>query len=121
MVCPAHSATRVAGVRAYLSRHAVDGPISTVIARTTPNTALLKPSPHLIGQAVAAKSANPAECTLVGDQVTGILATRGARTHSIGYANKQGKIGSLTRAGADAVITSLAHLALALRASPEAS
>ena len=78
-------------VRAYLTRHALDGPISTVIARTSPDPALLKPSPHLIDQAVTANNATPAECTLVGDQVTDILATREAGTHSIGYANKPGK------------------------------
>jgi phosphoglycolate phosphatase len=105
-------------VHAYLTRHALDGPISTVIARTAPNPALLKPSPHLIDQAVTANNATPLECTLVGDQVTDIVATREAGTHSIGYANKPGKADQLIDVGADAIITSLAHLALALRARP---
>ena len=92
-----------------------------MIARSSPDPALLKPSPHLIDQAVAANNAVPAECTLVGDQVTDILATREAGTHSIGYANKPGKSQDLTDAGADAVITNLAHLALALRAHSQTS
>lgn len=108
-------------VHAYLTRHALDGPIGCVIARTTADPELLKPSPHLLHQAVTVNNADPAECTLVGDQVTDILATREAGTHSIGYANKPGKTHTL--AGADAVITSLAHLALALalalRARPQ--
>ena len=105
-------------VQTYLTRHALDGPIGCVIARTSPDPDLLKPSPHLLDQAITANNADPAECTLVGDQVTDILATREAGTHSIGYANKPGKTHTLADAGADAVITSLAHLALALRARP---
>ena len=67
-------------VRAYLARHALDGPISTVIARSSPDPALLKPSPHLIDQAVTANNAVPTGCTLASNQVTDILATREART-----------------------------------------
>ena len=106
-------------VHAYLTRHALDGPISTVIARSKPDPALLKPSPHLIDQAVTANKATPAECTLVGDQVTDILASYEAGTHSIGYANKPGKVEVLTDARADTIVTSLTHLALALRARPQ--
>jgi beta-phosphoglucomutase-like phosphatase (HAD superfamily) len=105
-------------VQAYLTSHALDGPIGCVVARTSPDPDLLKPSPYLLRQAVEANKADPTECTLVGDQVTDILATRQARTHSIGYANKPAKTRTLADAGADSVITSLAHLALALRARP---
>ena len=103
-------------VRAYLTRHALDGPISTVIARTSPDPSLLKPSPHLIDQAVTANNAIPAECTLVGDQVSDVHAAQEAGTRSVGYANRPGKARSLNDAGADVVLTSLAHLVLALRA-----
>ena len=108
-------------VHAYLTRHALDGPISTVIARTTPDPALLKPSPHLIDLAVTANNARPTQCALVGDQVTDILATREAGSYSIGYANKPGKSQDLTDAGADSVITNLAYLALAVRADSQTS
>jgi beta-phosphoglucomutase-like phosphatase (HAD superfamily) len=46
-------------VRAHLERHALDGPIGTVVARTSPDPALLKPSPYLIDQAITAKNATP--------------------------------------------------------------
>jgi phosphoglycolate phosphatase len=105
-------------VRAYLSRYALDGPIGTVIARTSPDPDLLKPCPHLLHQAITASHAEPADCALVGDQVSDIDAARQAGTHSIGYANKPGKTHSFTAAGAGAIITSLAPLALALRAHP---
>jgi phosphoglycolate phosphatase-like HAD superfamily hydrolase len=51
---------------------------------------------------------------MVGDQITDIDAARQAGTHSIGYANKPGKAETL----ANAIITSLGPLALALRARP---
>ena len=105
-------------VRAYLTRHALDGPISTVIARTSADPDLLKPCPHFLQQAIIASNAEPATCTLVGDQITDIDAARQAGTHSIGYANKPGKTDSFTDAGAEAIITSLAPLTLAFRAHP---
>jgi phosphoglycolate phosphatase len=103
-------------VRAYLSRHALDGPIGTVIARTSPDPTLLKPCPHLLEQAIIASGAEPDACALVGDQLSDIEAARYAGTHSIGYANKPGKTDSFNNAGAGAVITSLATLTLAIRA-----
>jgi HAD superfamily hydrolase (TIGR01509 family) len=105
-------------VRAYLARHALDGPIGIVIARTTPDPGLLKPCPHLLNEAIAASHADPAACALVGDRVSDIDAARQAGTHSIGYANKPGKTDSFADAHADAIITSLVPLALALRARP---
>ena len=61
-------------VHAYLTRHGLDDRISLVIARTSHDPALLKPSPHLITQAVETLDAEPGECTLVGDSVTDVQA-----------------------------------------------
>jgi phosphoglycolate phosphatase len=99
-------------VRAYLTRHALDGPVGVVIARTSPDPALLKPCPHLLHQAITATHADPASCALIGDQVSDIDAARQAGTHSIGYANKPRKADSFADAGVGA------PLALALRAHP---
>ena len=103
-------------VHAYLARHSLDDRISVVVARTNHDPALLKPSPHLITQAVDALDAEPGECTLVGDSVSDIQAARLAGVHSIGYANEPGRRESFTAAGAGAIIDSLADLALRLRA-----
>ena len=84
-------------VHAYLARHGLDDRISLVVARTSHDPALLKPSPHLITQAVEALDAEPGECTLVGDSVTDVQAARLASVHSIGYANKPGKRERLSR------------------------
>jgi phosphoglycolate phosphatase len=105
-----------AAVHTYLARHGLDDRISLVVARTDHDPAFLKPSPHLITQAVRALNAEPGECTLVGDSVTDIQAAHLASVHSIGYANQPGKRQRLTGARADAIIDSLADLALRLRA-----
>jgi phosphoglycolate phosphatase len=103
-------------VHSYLGRHGLDDRISLVVARTDHDPALLKPSPHLITQAVVALDAKPAECTLVGDSVTDIQGAHLASVQSIGYVNKPGKRERFTAAGAGAIINSLADLALRLRA-----
>lgn len=103
-------------VYAYLARHGLDDRIPLVIARTSHDPALLKPSPYLIEQAVRALNADLRECTLVGDSITDIQGARLARVESIGYADKPGKHQLLAQAGAGAVIFSLADLALRLRA-----
>jgi phosphoglycolate phosphatase len=105
-----------AAVHIYLARHGLDDRISLVVARTNHDPALLKPSPHLITQAVDALDAEPGGCTLVGDSVTDVQAARLASVQSIGYANQSGRRERLTVAGAGAIINSLADLALALRA-----
>jgi phosphoglycolate phosphatase len=105
-------------VGAYLTRHALDGPVGIVIARTSPDPHLLKPSPHFLQQAITASNADPDACTLVGDQLSDIDAARLAGTHSVGYANEPGKTDAFTDAGAGAIVTSLAPIALALRARP---
>jgi phosphoglycolate phosphatase len=105
-------------VRAYLARHALDGPITTVIARTSPDPTLLKPCPHLLQQAITAANTEPQTCALVGDQLSDIEAALHAGTHSIGYANEPGKAESFAAAGSDVVITSLTTLTLAIRARP---
>jgi phosphoglycolate phosphatase len=105
-----------AAVHSFLARHGLDDRISLVVARTNHDHALLKPSPHLITQAVHALDAEPRVCTLVGDSVTDVQAARLASVQSIGYANQPGKGERLTAAGAGAIINSLADLALRLRA-----
>jgi HAD-hyrolase-like protein len=56
----------------------------------------LKPSNHLVGQAMLALDAPPWSTTLVGDSVNDIQAARSAEVHTIGYANKPGKLQALT-------------------------
>ena len=103
-------------VQTYLTRHGLDDRIGPVFARTSHDPALLKPSPHLIDEAVQVLNADPAATALVGDSITDIEGSRLAGIDSIGYANKPGKFDRMAAAGAGAVITTLAQLALTLRA-----
>ncbi len=105
-------------VRAYLALHGLDDRIELVAARTSSDPALLKPSPHLINQAITGLGAPPRQCVLIGDSATDMQAADLAGTDSIGYANKPGKHARLTEAGAGAVVSSLAELVLSLRARP---
>ncbi len=103
-------------VRSYLALHGLDDRIDLIAARTSPDPALLKPSPHFISQAITGLRAQPGECVLIGDSTTDIQAANRAGIASIGYANRPGKPASLTAAGATAVVTSLADLVLPIRA-----
>jgi phosphoglycolate phosphatase len=105
-------------VQLYLTRHGLDDRTGPVFARTSHDPALLKPSPHLIDKAVQALNADPAATALVGDSITDIEGSRLAGIDSIGYANKPGEYKRMAAAHAGAVITSLADLALRLRARP---
>jgi HAD superfamily hydrolase (TIGR01662 family) len=105
-------------VRSYLARRGLDDRIELISARTSSDPGLLKPSPHLIQQAITGLSAPAAECVLIGDSTTDMQAASSAGIASVGYANKPGKDTSLAIAGATAIVGSLADVVLALRARP---
>ena len=105
-------------VDAYLDRHGLSDVFGLIAARTSADPALLKPHPHLIDEAVRRLDAAPAAAVLVGDSYTDIEAAERAGVASIGYANQPGKREHMTRLQAGAVITSMADLALSLRAHP---
>ena len=103
-------------VNAYLDRHSLSGGIRLVVARTSHDPSLLKPSPYLIDEAAGGLDAAPAATALVGDSFTDIEAAHSAGVASIGYANKPGKLEHMAQLQAGAVITSMADVALMLRA-----
>ncbi len=59
----------------------------------SPHSALLKPNPHLVNQAVRSLEVPPSNCTLIGGPLTDLCAAHTARTRAIGYANKPGNAG----------------------------
>jgi len=101
-------------VRTYLDLHDLNRFATIVSARTSSDPSLLKPSPFLVDQAVEQLHADPAACVLIGDTVTDVEAALAAGVRSIGHANKPGKADSLTSAGADAIVTTIDQIALAL-------
>jgi phosphoglycolate phosphatase len=106
-------------VNAYLEHHDLTEGITLVVARTSYDPALLKPSPYLIEEAVRGLGANRETTALIGDSYTDIEAARRAGVASIGYANKLGKEERMTVLGADAIITSMLQIALSIRARPK--
>lgn len=104
-------------VNAYLDRHGLLDNVALVVGRTSPDPELLKPNPHLIEEALSGLDAVPTVSALVGDSLTDIEAARRVGVTSIGYANKPGKHERMTQARAGVVITSMADLALWIRAS----
>ncbi len=103
-----------AAVEAYLRTHQLDHHVDLVVGRTQPDPALLKPSPYLVVRAMRALGADRYDCAFVGDTPSDVQSARAAGIRSIGYANKPGKLDRLMRAGADAIITTMADLATAL-------
>jgi phosphoglycolate phosphatase len=101
-------------VRTYLGLHGLDRFVPTVAARTSSDPSLLKPSPFLVDRAVEQLHTDPAACVLIGDTVTDIEAAKAAGVRSIGHANKPGKSETLKSAGADAIVTTIDQIALAL-------
>jgi phosphoglycolate phosphatase-like HAD superfamily hydrolase len=67
-------------------------------------------------EAVRCLDAALAATAIVGDSFTDIEAAHRAGVASVGYANKPGKREGMTELDAGAVITSMADLALSLRA-----
>jgi beta-phosphoglucomutase-like phosphatase (HAD superfamily) len=103
-------------VQTYLTRHGLADRTGPILARTSNDPTLLKPSPYLIERAVQVLGADSSTTALVGDSVTDIEGSHVAGIASIGYANKPGKYESMKIAGAGAIISTLADLALEARA-----
>lgn len=101
-----------AAVESYLTAHSLctDRFQQTVFARTSPDLSLLKPSPHLLNQAVAERQFNPATCLFVGDSVTDIVASRAAGIPVLAYANRPEKVERLAGYAPDGMITSMREL-----------
>ncbi len=98
---------------AYLAAHDLGGYVHAVSAGTTPDPAKLKPEPYLVRQAIQALTADAAECVVIGDSVSDVIAAHAARIKAIGYTNKPGKVDQLRSAGADAVTDSMTAIAQA--------
>jgi HAD superfamily hydrolase (TIGR01662 family) len=103
-------------VRSYLDAHGLASQVALVAARTDSDPAKLKPSLYLIEQATKALGISPAECAMVGDSIADIDAALNAGTRAIGYAPVQADADRLTKAGAQAIVSTMANLTLRLRA-----
>lgn len=104
------SNTAESAILLYLGSHHLNPYMDGVFGRVSSNPSLLKPSPHLVIEALRRLQADPTTTILVGDQPTDIESARRAGIASIGYANKPGKDERFRAAGATAIVTHITDL-----------
>lgn len=104
-------------VRAFLMLHELRHLVDVVVGRAPYWPDAMKPDPHSLLLASSELDTHPRDCTLIGDSVTDVEATKATGGRSIGYANKPGKERVLGDAGADVVVTAMAAVAEALGSS----
>jgi phosphoglycolate phosphatase len=97
-------------VEAYLDLHGVEFYVAHVSARSSADPALLKPSPHLLNEAMTTLGVAAEHVAFVGDSVTDVEAAHAAGIVLIGYANKLNKAERLSAAGSDLIITDILDL-----------
>ncbi|MFE9697899.1 HAD family hydrolase [Streptomyces sp. NPDC006270] len=102
-------------VRSFLTLHQLHHLVDAVVGRAPYRPDLMKPDPYLLLLASDELEERPQGCTLIGDSVTDIEAAQATGGRSIGFANKPGKDGALSDAGADVVVASMASVAEAFR------
>ena len=110
-----------AAVETYLRAQHLAEHVDVVVGRTDPDPRLLKPHPHLVLRALDALDGDPATSSFVGDSTSDVQSAKAAGIHSVGYANKPGKIQRLHHAGADVTVTTMAELRDALLANQPSS
>lgn len=99
-----------AAVQSYLNDHRIRELVTGVSARNKPAPGLLKPSPHLLLQAVDQLGATPNQCIMVGDSVADIEAAHAAGILVIAYSNKPGKQDLLVRQSPAIIIEQMNEL-----------
>ena len=111
------SKNRTRAVKLYLSRHEMTRMIGRIVAREVPDMSTVGQA-RLIERAADELNAEPATCALLCPTVDAIRETETSGVHRIAYVRTAEDRERLAAAGASATITSLADLALRLRARP---
>ena len=97
-------------VEAYLRDRRLLSGVDAVFGRPRHRPELMKPHPIMVEAALDHLQVRPESAVLIGDSITDVQVARHCRVPSIGLANRPQKISSLTRAGADLTIRSMAEL-----------
>jgi phosphoglycolate phosphatase len=101
----------------YVDAHRLKTLVAGCFGRAPGRPKSMKPSPELLLAALRAAHAEPTDGIFIGDAVRDVEAAYAAEMSAIGYANKPGKVGALTGAGAVAVVTIMTTLAEAVAIS----
>lgn len=105
-------------IAAYLADHRLTGYIRGIVARDDSDPERMKPSPYRVSEAVRMLEADNADCTLIGDSTSDVMAGHLAGVAVIGYANKPGKAQALADVQAAATTDDLESITDALRKYP---
>jgi HAD superfamily hydrolase (TIGR01549 family) len=98
----------------YLTAKRLSGYITSVVGRAYADPARMKPNPEPVLHAVFDLGAEPRDCVLIGDSLGDVGGAHAAGVPVIGYANRPSKVQPFHDAKADAVVTSLADIAVLL-------
>jgi HAD superfamily hydrolase (TIGR01549 family) len=101
-------------VEVYLDRHSLGLQVHFISARTTADPNLLKPSPHLLIEALRETSTTINESVFLGDSTIDVQAGRLIKVRTIAYANKSSKRATLLREKPSALIDDLSVILHAL-------
>jgi phosphoglycolate phosphatase-like HAD superfamily hydrolase len=99
----------VAAVRAFVVVRDLAAHVRGIAARSGQDTDLLTPDPHLVTMAVRGRGTAPDRCVFIGTTEPDITAAKRAGVRVIAYRTTPGN-----PSGADAAITSMADLSLAM-------
>ncbi|OSP43586.1 MULTISPECIES: HAD family hydrolase [unclassified Streptomyces] len=90
----------------FLKRHGLQSGFGVVVGRDPHELRHMKPDPYSVKQAVAQLGLEPADCLLIGDQLTDLEAALSAGTRFLGYSRSADRAKAMSRQGAELVITS---------------
>jgi len=108
------NATRA--VKLFLHAYDLSRVGGNVVARETADLSKVRPGTRLVERAASQLNDAPSSCALVCTTAEAIEAAQISGAYAIAYARTSDVYDRLASAGADAIITTLAHLALRLRA-----
>lgn len=101
-------------INSYIGRQRLGKYAMSIAGRVFSQPDLMKPNPEPILRAVKSLNTSPDDCVLIGDSLADIHGAHAAGLPVIGYANRPGKVGLFTEAGADAIVTKMAEIACVL-------
>ncbi|CAL9541276.1 HAD family hydrolase [Streptomyces sp. enrichment culture] len=97
-------------IREFLKNHGLQSAFEVIVGRDPEELHHMKPSPESVERAVRQLGLRPADCLLLGDQLTDLAAAAAAGTRFLGVTGSPARSAEMLRRGADHVVPSLASL-----------
>ncbi|WP_416975428.1 HAD family hydrolase [Streptomyces sp. 4F14] len=102
-------------VVSYLASRGLSACFAPHIYGRTADIQLLKPDPYCLNRALRAMGSAPVDALMIGDTPTDLVAARRAGVPFLGYARNEDKGKLLRKEGAEAVVSSLESVLVAVR------